>query len=230
MKKYLPKLSTFDDLNIEEWRRKAMNSEEEFKVTDSDSKVQANQKESLQRWFSLARFSFEVKHFFTDKVTDPQVLSARINEVLNGKASPYFDFVAIPQDESKLRTLVGTDVDAFVSNKDKSRKNVIFIRHPSPEKNYNLDKQFEEYAAKNKEMLEKQNVTMSVFNGINEAETFKNPSKLPAVLMFQKKEKQAITKKEVESKDLLKSVFLGPGGLILVNNHIFSRSLDSLLQ
>ena len=47
MKSYLPKLRTFDDVELKEWIRKAENSEKEFEIKPDDSQTDANKKESM---------------------------------------------------------------------------------------------------------------------------------------------------------------------------------------
>ena len=47
MQSYLPKLRTFDDVELKEWIRKAENSEKEFEIKPGDSDAVKNKKESM---------------------------------------------------------------------------------------------------------------------------------------------------------------------------------------
>lgn len=53
MEKMLPKLKTFDDLPLQQWIQKAMNSEAEFAPQPKDTKTEIDRKDSLKRWYSL---------------------------------------------------------------------------------------------------------------------------------------------------------------------------------
>ena len=66
MKEYLTGLTTFDDMPVQKWIEKAQNNKEEFAASLDDDKNEVARKESLQRWFSMDRFTVEKKFYTTD--------------------------------------------------------------------------------------------------------------------------------------------------------------------
>ena len=66
MKEYLTGLKTFDDMPVQKWIEKAQNNKEEFAAGLDDDKNEVARKESLQRWFSMDRFTVEKKFYTTD--------------------------------------------------------------------------------------------------------------------------------------------------------------------
>ena len=66
METHLGALKTIDDLTVKEWLDKARNSETVFAPKPEDDSTERNRLESLQRWYSDARFNLEKKYFTRD--------------------------------------------------------------------------------------------------------------------------------------------------------------------
>jgi len=64
----------------------------------------------------------------------------------------------------------------------KSQKPVLMlISHPVKAKNHDIKQKFEQFA---KDHKESKNLLVARYHGLNESAEFKNPSKLPAIVMF----------------------------------------------
>lgn len=76
--------------------------------------------------------------------------------------------------------MVGEDFEKRVF--DSKKDALVLIYHPLEEKNRGLKDKFEKLA----EVLEGTDFTIARYSGVNESSVYKNPSKLPAIVLFKK--------------------------------------------
>jgi hypothetical protein len=78
--------------------------------------------------------------------------------------------------------IVGEDFEKRVIETKKDA--LVFIYHPLKEKNRGLKEKFEQFCEEAKLEGADQKILLARYNGMNESEVFKNPSKLPALVLF----------------------------------------------
>lgn len=83
---------------------------------------------------------------------------------------------------------------------------MLLVYHPLKEKNRDLSAKFEEFAKV--EGRKTSDLVIGRYNGINESTTFKSPAKLPAILLFRRKEGEG--EKEIsQMKDIEEMLLKG---------------------
>jgi thioredoxin-like negative regulator of GroEL len=75
---------------------------------------------------------------------------------------------------------VGDDFERRVF--DSKKEALVLVYHPHSEKNRELKSKFESLA----ESMQDSNMTIARYNGVNQSPVYKNPSKLPALVLFKK--------------------------------------------
>lgn len=109
MDTHLGALKTIDDLAVKEWLMKARNSETEFAPKPEDDSSERNRKESLQRWYSDARYNLEKKYFTRDQsvLRDLNKFEEFVQKGLKGDLPLHFDSAAISPEYKNLTVLCG---------------------------------------------------------------------------------------------------------------------------
>jgi hypothetical protein len=106
-----------------------------------------------------------------------------ISNSVKGQNKLYWDTEKIPRSKYTQK-VVGEDFEKRILENNKDT--LLFVYHPLKEKNLGLEEKFEEFAKS--EGRKNENLLIARYNGINESMTFKSPQKLPAILLFKKKE------------------------------------------
>jgi len=91
---YFKNMKVLDEMTPEEWKKKAENAEEEFKVDpEKDSSSEQNRKQSMAGYQNMQRFIMDKKYFTpnSDIIKSPEKLKEYINDKMQNR-----------EDQSKL--------------------------------------------------------------------------------------------------------------------------------
>ena len=91
-----------------------------------------------------------------------------------------FDSSVIHHDLQHSKRVCGTDIERALFSANKHKAKLLLVTHPNEKKNLGIEEEFDKFA-KNTKI---KNLQMLHYNGINESEGFKAPTKLPAILYF----------------------------------------------
>lgn len=116
-------------------------------------------------------------------LTEPDKLNDFVKSAVLGQLPIYWETTLVPK-EKYSQKIVGEDFEKIIFETQKDT--LLFINHPTQEKNRKLLDFYEEFARVEKSKKENKNILFARFNGLNESATFKNPSKLPALIYFKR--------------------------------------------
>lgn len=118
-------------------------------------------------------------HHTTDPetLTDPDKLVDFVKSAVLGQLPTYWETDKTPIQKYSIK-VVGEDFEKRIIESKKD--SLVLVYHPLKEKNRHLQDTFEEFTRISKSDI----LSFARFNGINEASTFKSPSKLPALVYF----------------------------------------------
>ena len=183
---YLKNLKVFDDVTPEEWKKKADNADEEFKVDlEKDNQQEQNRKQSMAGYQNMRRFMMDKKYFTpeSDVIKNTDKLKDFINDCMQNKDDQsrlYFESTPLPKEYPNIKQIVGSDFDKMMFTSNQEKANLILILHPNQEKNLDLLDVYNKFAAKND--LKKKIIPSYLEGVVNEPEGFKCPQKLPAIV------------------------------------------------
>jgi hypothetical protein len=134
---YLKDLAKLEGVSKEEFFKKALNNDEEFKYLESDDDTERNRKDTQKLVFSPDRF-FATRMYQTDDLsilTSNEKLGQFIKSAVVGELPLYWESVKKPS-QYYSQKVVGEDFERRVLD---SKKDVLaLIYHPVKEKNRKL--------------------------------------------------------------------------------------------
>jgi hypothetical protein len=150
---------------------------------DDDSK-EKNRKDTKRMLFSPERFYMQNYHLEKniDNLTSSEGILSFVNKCVSGEMPLHYKSENDKWSHKFSSKLVGEEFEKRVI--ETKRDALVLISHPLKEKNRGLQEKFEHFAKISKaEGMDKQ-LFVARYNGVNESEVFKNPAKLPALVLF----------------------------------------------
>ena len=98
--------------------------------------------------------------------------------------------------------MVSTDFQAHFYKYNMSQDKIVLVTHPKTSKNLDILDRFEDFARKQKLYKQNANLHWYYYEGWNESDYFKTPSKLPTILLFKNGEEEPV---EIDRFELLRS-------------------------
>ena len=191
-KTHLSRLEKIEGVPTKQFIEKALNADKEFAAKPGDDDTKQNKLDTMKMIYSPDRFLMS-KLYREDNLEiliNPTKLTAFVDQVLNGERPLYWESEK-EKKEKFSQKLVGEDFEKRVIDSDKDA--LVLIYHPITEKNRGLKQKFEQFA---KQKL-KDSVLIARYNGVNESQVYKNPQKLPAIVLF-KRQADGSFKQQVE--------------------------------
>ena len=115
------------------------------------------------------------------KCENLDILDKFVGEILNGEGEIWYPSLKDKKEKHSVK-LVGTDFENRVFNSSKDA--MVLFYHPLTQKNRGLKERYEHFVKFSKSGDTESNLVFCRFNGVNESEVYRPPSKLPALVYF----------------------------------------------